>query len=181
MSDERVEPNTFNFWRNFAVDLIIWVAFAWYGLTRYDGPVVEAAAFALAGLLAWPLLEYLFHRYFLHGPWRLIRKDHSLHHGHPRVTRVTAWYAHPLTGLGVWAVLAGVSSGAVAALLMTGIYAGYTWFRIVHRVVHYHEETLAPRFLGTRLGLHEQHHDRPDRHFGVTTSFWDRVFGTFRA
>ena len=69
---------------------------------------------------------------------------------------------------------------ALAALLMTGLYAGYTWFRVIHRIVHFHAQTVAPRFFEHRLKLHALHHAHPDRHFGVTTSICDRLFGTFR-
>ena len=174
-----MESYSFNFWRNFVVDFVFGVALACYGLYA-SRSMVRGAGLLLAGFLAWPLLEYIVHRFVLHGPWRALRKDHTLHHGDPRMTRLTGWYAHPLTGIAVGAPIAALSSPAAAALIMSGILAGYAWFRVVHRIVHFHDDTLAPRLLGTRLSQHVRHHDQPDRLFGVTTSFWDRVFGTFR-
>lgn len=180
MLDPQREPYTFNLWRNFVVDLVLGAAFLSFGFVRHGGSAVSGAGLVLAGLLAWPLLEYLVHRYLLHGPWHALRKEHMLHHRDPRWERLTAWYAHPLAGIATGAVIWVFSSVAAAALLMAGVIAGYTCFRTVHRVVHFHAGTLAPRFFERRLAVHELHHDHPDRYYGVTTSFWDRVFGTFR-
>lgn len=180
MTNERDEPNTANFWRNFAVDVVIGAAFAWFGVTRYEGSPAVAAAIALGALAAWPLVEYLFHRYLMHGPVPVIRKAHTLHHEHPRMTLRTPWYAHLLVGIPMWAGFAAITSGPVAALLMVGMYAGYTQFRLVHRLVHHHAQTLPSRYFRNQLRVHAAHHARPDRLFGVTTSFWDHVFGTFR-
>lgn len=186
MISERVEPNEFNFWRNFVVDAAFAAAFAWFGATRHDGSPLQTGGLVLAGILSWPFFEYFTHRWLLHGPWRLVRKGHTEHHQHPKVTRVTGWYAHPLTGIGAGAILAAFSSPATGALLMSGIYVGYLWFRTVHRTVHYYEErlggeeSLGRRIFGTRLELHTEHHERPNGHYGVTTSICDRLFGTFK-
>lgn len=180
MLGHRVEGYAVNFWRNFVIDVAFGIAFLCFGSIRHNGSRASAAALVFAGFFAWPLLEYLVHRHVLHGPWHALRKHHALHHRDPQWERMTAWYAHPLTGLAVGAPLAALWSIPVALLLLAGFYAGYTWFRTVHRIVHFHGETVAPRFLGSRLSLHGLHHDYPDRLFGVTTSMWDRVFGTFR-
>jgi sterol desaturase/sphingolipid hydroxylase (fatty acid hydroxylase superfamily) len=177
--DERGRPNTVNFWGNFAIDLVVLAGFAWLGATRYPGARAGAAAFVVVGFFLWPFLEYWFHRWFLHGRISLFRKAHARHHGHPRVTVGAPWYAHTLLGLSLWAVLAAILSGAMSALLIAGVYTGYTWFRIMHRLAHYHPE-LGGRWwlLGRQLRFHEVHHFRPEVNFGVSTSIWDRVFGT---
>jgi sterol desaturase/sphingolipid hydroxylase (fatty acid hydroxylase superfamily) len=181
VTNERDEPNTANFWRNFAVDVAIGAAFASYGATRYEGSPAAAAALVLGTFAAWPLVEYLFHRYLMHGPVPVIRRAHALHHEHPRMTFTTPWFAHLLVGIPMWAGFAAITSGAVAALLMAGMYSGYTRFRLVHRLVHYHAQTFASRYFRNQLRAHAAHHARPDQLFGVTTSFWDHAFGTFRA
>lgn len=178
MNNERFEPNSSSFWRNFAVDVAVGIAFAWYGVTRYDGPRAAGVALMLAMLVAWPLIEYFFHRWLMHGPVPVIRKAHAEHHRHPRMTLMTPWYTHILVGVPMWAALAAITSGPVSALLTAGLYAGYTWFRLVHRIVHYHAQTLAPRFFEKQLRVHALHHARADWYFGVTTSFWDHVFKT---
>ena len=181
VNNERVSPNTRSFWRNFVVDVIVGIGFAWFGVTRYGGTALEAAALVLGTLVAWPLLEYLFHRWLMHGPVPVIRKAHEEHHAHPHMTPPTPWFAHLLVGVPLWAALAALTSGAVGALLTTGLYIGYTWFRFVHRMVHFHAHTVAARFMGRLLKRHAIHHARQNLLYGVTTQFWDRVFGTFTA
>ena len=66
-----------------------------------------------------------------------------------------------------------------ASGLAIGVMAGFFWYGVVHHAIHYRK----PRTLATRLLLatrrHAQHHyAREPGNFGVTTSFWDHVFGT---
>ena len=163
------------FWPNLAIDFSVGIVFAIFGITRFDGSPLHAAAIVLLAVIAWPLIEYVVHRWLMHGPIAAASREHLVHHARPDITFTTPPIAHLFVGLPSWAVLALMTSMSIAALLMAGVYAGFVWFRIVHRVVHFHPRV---RFFGHSLRVHELHHERPQRLFGVTTSFWDRVFGT---
>lgn len=56
--------------------------------------------------------------------------------------------------------------------LIAGLLAGFVVYSSVHHRLH------QDRNVAGLLSHHEAHHDRPDRNFGVTTRFWDRIFST---
>jgi sterol desaturase/sphingolipid hydroxylase (fatty acid hydroxylase superfamily) len=130
-----------------------------------------AACFA-AGLLVWSLAEYLVHRFVLHGRIAALRKYHAIHH------------KDPLDGNGVPIVVAIQISGAVLIALYAlagwlgfafgaGLAAGYAAYVTVHEGMHH---GWFPDFNDN----HEVHHTEWRFNYGVTTPFWDVVFGTFK-
>ena len=138
-----------------------------------------AASLALwlaAGWLAWPLLEYGIHGFLAHRLRTPVSPLHWGHHVQPaRVfTSPLAWV--PLTGallvLACWAL--GPARGAP---LVTGLLAGF--FRYEYR--HWRFHFRSPRSPRERLlrEHHLAHHFRNARAYhGVSTRFWDLVFGT---
>jgi len=132
-----------------------------------------------AGTGAWTLIEYLLHRFALHG-FPFLSQMHAGHHRAPRALIGTPSWISVLVLFGVVFLPAWrAGSLAVACGLTAGVAGGYVWYGIVHHVIHHRR----PRPLAVRLvGLvhyHLRHHyaTRPGN-FGVSTPFWDRVFGT---
>ncbi len=140
---------------------------------------------ALLGYLIWTLIEYFGHRYLFHaefpGTWgaRIHLLIHGVHHDHPndplRLVMPPLLSAPiMLAALLVGRLLFGVP--LVYPGLM-GFMLGYIAYDMVHYYVHHAE----PK---TRLGrslrrLHMLHHFRdPERGFGVSAPWWDKVFGT---
>lgn len=179
---QRIGASPLNYWATFVTDIAVGVGFAWLGTTRYPGSGPGAAVFIMAGIVAWPLFEYSLHRWILHGHISpAFRGDHARHHARPHETAGTPWLASTVIGILFWSLLAAVLSGPVAALVMSGFYVGYIYFVIVHRMQHYHPDVLSRWwFFGNQMRLHALHHEQPNGHFGITTSMWDRIFGTFR-
>jgi sterol desaturase/sphingolipid hydroxylase (fatty acid hydroxylase superfamily) len=180
---ERIAASPINYWATFVTDVAVGLTFAWLGATRYAGSTAGAAVYALAGIVGWPLFEYSLHRWVLHGRVSpAFRGEHARHHVHPRDIASTPWLVSTIIGVLFWLAFSVVLSGAAAALVMSGIYAGYMYFVVMHRMQHYNPELLSRWwFLGNQMRLHELHHEYPDMYFGITSSLWDRVFGTCKA
>ncbi len=132
----------------------------------------------LSCLALWTLLEYLLHRFvFHHVPY--IRDMHEQHHSDEREFIGTPiWISlvsHGTLGFLPVYLLAGFADASAASC---GLMLGYLWYVSVHHVVHHwhpaHSSYLYA--LKRRHALH--HHHDSERNFGVTSSFWDRVFGT---
>jgi sterol desaturase/sphingolipid hydroxylase (fatty acid hydroxylase superfamily) len=69
----------------------------------------------------------------------------------------------------------------VAAFLVFGLYAGYNYFALVHHWQHHRSKDFEGVAYWRRLGrLHHLHHHRQDVNFGISTTMWDRLFGTFQ-
>jgi sterol desaturase/sphingolipid hydroxylase (fatty acid hydroxylase superfamily) len=115
------------------------------------------------GLLAWTLAEYIAHRFVLHA---IAPVQHGIHHARPRdaVDKIfwQVWLA--------FAVLYPIVGGTV----MAGVLVAYAWYLLVHYCAH-HNSAVLPASV---LKHHLDHHRFANRNYGVTTRFWDRVFGT---
>lgn len=133
---------------------------------------------ALTGLLSWTLIEYLLHRFVLHG-LQPFKRWHAEHH-----TRPTALICAPTvlsaTLFFILVFLPALELGNLwaASALTWGVMTGYLVYAITHHAVHHWHGN--SQWLKKRKLWHALHHARgtqPGR-FGVSSSFWDRVWGT---
>jgi sterol desaturase/sphingolipid hydroxylase (fatty acid hydroxylase superfamily) len=138
------------------------------------------------GLLLWTLLEYGLHRFVFHVTprnavmGRMLDALHQQHHRMPRnavYLLVRTPYALGISSI-VAAILAAVTQNLFwTAGLMCGIWIGFLCYESVHYRVHL--TAAEGGWVGRRRRAHFDHHFRdPARRFGVTSSFWDSVFGT---
>lgn len=122
------------------------------------------------GLLLWTFYEYATHRWVAHGV-PIFREAHALHHKAQRDYIAL----HPLMTLAIYVLfwaLFGFGGGAISA----GFSAGYVFYSVLHTAFHYSAIEPGQRLYGLKL-RHALHH-RADCNYGVSTSLWDRVFGT---
>lgn len=155
-------------------------ALAWGGPQGEGWTLVGLAA---AGLATWTFLEYLLHRFVLHGlkPFSTL---HAEHHLRPNAlictpTVVSAGLILTLVFLPAWAIAADARQAGAMTL---GVVVGYLAYSIAHHATH-HWRGEGPWLL-RRKRWHALHH-RAYRvpgltpgHFGVTTLLWDRLFGS---
>jgi sterol desaturase/sphingolipid hydroxylase (fatty acid hydroxylase superfamily) len=170
------------------------VALLWAMLAVRAGPTSLGSSLGAsvlwlgAGLLAWTLFEYALHRWLMHSRnpalWRLLHQEHHAVRGmdipehrvlHPAVSVPVfvglLWLVHEVLG------------GPPAAAL--GFWAGYLAYEALHWL--HHDTALSEALDGVpwlrrRLAHHEGHHFRHARsNYGVLTSAWDRLLGTYRA
>jgi hypothetical protein len=134
---------------------------------------------AVAGLVGWTGLEYLIHRFILHGvpPFR---RWHAEHHARPTAficapTIFTALILGTLLFLPAWVV------GNVwnASALTFGVLCGYVAYAATHHAIHHWQATGA--WLRRRQRAHFIHHQaKSPCCFGVTNGIWDTACGTGR-
>jgi sterol desaturase/sphingolipid hydroxylase (fatty acid hydroxylase superfamily) len=177
---DRMIHSAANYWVGLLSDLVCALAFLIIGLHQFSGRVAPGVAAAILGFLAWGFIEYAIHRWILHGPATPARRAHARHHADG-----TALISTPLlvvmAGASItWALVALVVPARLAALLVFGIYSGYNYFALLHHLQHHRERDLA-RFAYLRRSerLHHIHHDRHVVNYGITTTIWDRLLGTF--
>jgi len=138
---------------------------------------VAMAVLTATGLVAWSLVEYLMHRFILHG-LEPFSTWHSKHHARP-----TALISSPtvlsasLISLLVFAPAALAATAWMAAALTLGVVAGYLAYALCHHGTHHwRAET---RWFKERKRWHALHHrDGGGQCYGVTFALWDRVFRT---
>jgi sterol desaturase/sphingolipid hydroxylase (fatty acid hydroxylase superfamily) len=178
---DRMVCSAVNYWVVMLSDLAAALAFLALGLNRFSGRWVVAGGVALVGFMSWGLLEYVVHRWVLHGPPSLARRGHAQHHAEPRALISTPLFVIMTGALAIWGLLGLVLPAGPAALLVLGLYAGYNYFALVHHWQHHRRTDLAcVAYLRRLERLHHLHHHRQVVNFGISTTIWDRLFGTFQ-
>jgi cyclopropane-fatty-acyl-phospholipid synthase len=177
---ERMVYSATNYWFVLLSDIVCAMAFLVVGLHQFSGPAVLGGAAVAVGFLAWGLIEYAIHRWVLHGPPTMARRGHARHHADARALISTPFLVVMAGASMMWALLAIVVPTGLAALIVFGSYSGYNYFALLHHLQHHREKDLA-RFTYWRTfeRLHHIHHDRHVVNFGITTTVWDRLLGTF--
>lgn len=136
------------------------------------------SACVLIGAAAWTAMEYGTHRFVLHG-LAPFSHWHATHHERPSAlicapTVVSAGLIGGLVFLPAWWVF-----GRWPAVALTqGVMIGYLFYTVIHHATH-HWPARYP-WLKSRKRWHALHHRRGEwpAYYGVTTSFWDHVFGS---
>jgi sterol desaturase/sphingolipid hydroxylase (fatty acid hydroxylase superfamily) len=131
----------------------------------------------VGGLLNATFVEYWSHR-LMHAGW-LIPRTHARHHQRRWGQGVLGEfrdYVLPSLPFGFAGFLVSFEAG-VALVSATIVYCAFAAWS--HQVQH----EMPERVFWMRQPTHAVHHYHNDWHhnFGITTSLWDRVFGTHRA
>lgn len=131
---------------------------------------------ALLGLASWSFVEYLIHGLLSHRFRTFVSPLHWGHHREPRAvfTSPLAWL--PILAL-LFALAASLAGAFVGGSFLLGLLAGFLHYEWFHWRIHFRN----PRSERERRlrAHHLAHHFRnPRAYHGVTTRFWDRVFGT---
>jgi len=139
------------------------------------GFLTPLLCFLLGGLL-WPLIEYAIHGFLAHRLRTFVSPLHWAHHEDPRAvfTSPAAWLPALLAvlGIAVWSM-----GGAAGTAFTAGAALGFARYEWLHWRIHFR----SPR--GAREQQRRAHHLAhhyvdPGAYHGVTTRFWDRVFGS---
>lgn len=150
-----------------------------------------AVAFFSAGCATWTLVEYLFHRYVLHGRFApgkgLIRKFlherldplHWDHHKRPfDGMHISGGLKDILPLFFVAAPVSFLFPVYTAPVVLAGAVQGYACEEWLHYALHFSYSRL-PLF--RRMKKYHLYHHSPrgiDKGYGITTRFWDGVFDT---
>jgi len=174
---EHMARSRVNYWLGYALDAIACVAFLVAGFA--EARVVPALASALAGLAGWTLWEYGFHRWLFHRDGSPLSLSHHAHHAAPRERNGLPFFVALLVAFALLACGRLLLPGPYALVFVGGVYLGYVHYSVLHHVQHATAAAFGPY---RRLRRHHMtHHRLVQANFGVTTSFWDRVFGSYRA
>lgn len=154
-------------------------------------------ALYVIGVFAWTLAEYLIHRYFFHWTpkspkvrkWvHRIHVDHHLRPEEETILNAGPLFAGPIALVFFalfWLTLTALGLREPAALggvFLSGVVLGHWVYEWVHYLCHVKKARKPPTgpWISGLRRYHSLHHfaDWKSR-YGVTTSFWDRVFGTY--
>ena len=133
--------------------------------------------YAGAGAATWTFVEYLVHRWLYHHvPY--FSDLHDMHHAEPD----TFIGAPPVIGVVLifalfYAPVATVNAVAASGAT-TGALIGYVGYMLVHHAAHFWNARHGTWLYEARRHHALHHFHSEECNFGITTSFWDHVFGT---
>ena len=119
----------------------------------------------IVGIILYSFAEYAIHRWILHGP---MIKQHAVHHRDPS-KNIHVPFMVMIPALLLVLLVAGFP-------LMLGILSCWIGSSLLHRRLHVGKPS-SPQIL--RLWhRHNGHHRKVTTNYGVTSMFWDALFGT---
>jgi sterol desaturase/sphingolipid hydroxylase (fatty acid hydroxylase superfamily) len=157
----------------------------WYSVARAGVGIFATLLLVAAGIATWSLMESWLHRTFFHWipklPWgeRLHFLVHGVHHNWPKDKyRLVMPPAVSITVFWIFMVTDTMLLGwTYNWAFQAGLTVGYMTYDLTHYYIHHFN----PK---SRYGLalkkhHMLHHFKDStRRFGVSSRFWDSVFGT---
>lgn len=176
-----------------------WVIYSLYiptcaFMVYYSYNSLKISGFTIAilffiAMLSWTLFEYFAHRFLFHFEAdskigkRLVYLFHGNHHEYPR-DRMRL-FMPPVPSILIAIVLFSIffslsyvftGTGNFAFVYFPGFVIGYLLYVSMHYAIHAYAP---PKFLKALWRNHHLHHYKyPEKGFGVSSVFWDRIFNT---
>ena len=145
----------------------------------------SCAALAVLGFVTWTLTEYWLHRtvFHLRIPGARGQRFHFLIHGvhHQWPKDRYRLVMPPAVSITLYCLFAGLFHQLLGPRWMWPFHSGFVAGYLVYDMSHYSIHHVRPRSAwGRMLRRHHMLHHFKDTHqrFGVSTMFWDWVFGT---
>ncbi|MBA2498976.1 MAG: sterol desaturase family protein [Chitinophagaceae bacterium] len=131
------------------------------------------------GWYCWTFAEYMIHRFWSHTKGNKSRLNsltrHQHHHSHPTEIRVTVFHRGCMFFTCLILLLTGIYIHFIF-FYIAGLMTGFSLFSLIHYILH---QSWAEKLFPALLEFHMVHHlKQPDRCFGVSVTWWDRVFKT---
>ncbi|MGX7668154.1 sterol desaturase family protein [Flavobacterium pedocola] len=150
----------------------------------YQIPGLITFSLFVSGMLYWTFFEYIAHRYIFHWVSENIRVQkvayvmHGNHHEYPRDR--DRLFMPPFPSLILSSTLFGLHYlilGDYNWAFFPGFMLGYLLYASMHYAIHAFEPPF--EFMKPLWRNHQMHHYRNEQlGFGVSNTFWDKVFGT---
>lgn len=142
------------------------------------------------GAAVWTFVEYTLHRFLFHlhpkhpSIKRLVFLFHGIHHAQPQCK--TRLVMPPIVSVPMAFIFYGLFSYLIGNLLsrshwvdpmVAGFIAGYLAYDLIHYATHHFP--MRSGILKSLKRHHMRHHFKePTQRFGVSSPFWDVLFGT---
>ncbi len=131
------------------------------------------------GWFTWTFIEYMLHRFRSHGKHEGVKSDHfnrhQNHHQHPTDIRVTFTQRVSMFLISILLFTGGLYINS-SILFAAGLFTGFFCFCQVHYFLH---QPWVKKVFPVLWKFHLVHHcKQPNSCFGVTITWWDRIFKT---
>jgi sterol desaturase/sphingolipid hydroxylase (fatty acid hydroxylase superfamily) len=176
--------------------LVIWglyipliVGMLYYSSFHLGLPFLKLASLFLSGMFLWTLFEYSIHRFAFHfiaeskRAQKFIYLIHGNHHEYPRDKE--RLFMPPVPSLilasAIFFSMYGIANLFDASINVFAFFPGFMLGYLIYGSMHYAIHAWNPpyRWMKPLWRNHHLHHYKNEQMgFGVSTTLWDRVFGT---
>ncbi len=155
-----------------------------HGYSKFYFMFPHIALLFMGGVLSWTFFEYLMHRFVFHyiahseKARRIIYIIHANHHEYPRDRE--RLFMPPVPSLVIAAFVFALQYGLLGNnvfIFFPGFLMGYLLYGTMHYAIH----ACNPPFRWMKplwRNHHLHHYKEQEKGFGVSTTIWDRIFGT---
>ncbi len=173
---------TINFsqWQCFAIYLLLISSFIYsIILLESKNRLFFHALLFFTGWLTYTFLEYIAHRFWMHGkenkhPGKSL-EQHMHHHRHPTELKITGRVRNKLLA-GNLLLIATVFAVDNYFTAFAGFYTGFVYYCFMHVFLH---KSWAKKIFPHLQMSHIHHHCKyPDRCFSTCFIWWDKLFNT---
>jgi sterol desaturase/sphingolipid hydroxylase (fatty acid hydroxylase superfamily) len=171
--------------------LIIWgmytpviIFLPWFGSGRYGFNGVFITFVFLAGVFFWTFFEYIIHRFAFH--WvsenpRTQRVAYVLHGNHHEFPRDRQRLFMPVIPSLIISSVVFIIMYAIMDVNVFVFFPGFLMGYLLYASMHYAIHAWNPPYKWLKpiwRNHHLHHYKNDDKGFGVSSHFWDKVFGT---
>jgi sterol desaturase/sphingolipid hydroxylase (fatty acid hydroxylase superfamily) len=158
--------------------------FLYHSFASLDYSVIRITLTFIGGIFCWTFFEYIMHRFIFH--WvaenerarKIVYVMHGNHHEFPRDKE--RLFMPPVPSLIIASLLFSLFYlviGSNIYMFFPGFIVGYLLYGSMHYAIHaWHPPYQWMKPLWRNHHLH--HYKNDHKGFGVSTTLWDRVFGT---
>ncbi len=164
------------------VPVLTWMMYYAHSTSSFSG--LQVFVWWISGIFFWTLFEYAAHRFLFHliteteRGKRIVYILHGNHHHYPRDKQ--RLLMPPVPSLLISSIvfsLQYLTLGKAAFFFFPGFILGYLTYGTMHYAIHAFNPPF--KFMKPLWRNHHLHHYKDqNKGFGVSTTLWDRVFGT---
>ncbi len=171
--------------------LVIWgiyspviIGFSYYAFLKFNFSLGKMSVLFILGMFSWTLFEYIMHRWVFHmvaeseKAMKIIYVMHGNHHHFPRDKE--RLFMPPVPSLILASLIFILLFAAMAQnafVFFPGFLLGYLMYGTTHYAIHAWNPPV--KWMKPLWRNHHLHHYKDDhKGFGVSTTIWDRLFGT---
>ena len=176
-------------WVIYAIYIPVCLYLLYYSYAEVRLPLTRIGGIFLLALFSWTLFEYVAHRYLFHYQptsklgQRIIYIFHGNHHEFPRDKDRLFMPPVPSVVFAaiIWCIIFSISylvfgTGVYVYAFFPGFMIGYLLYVSMHYAIHAFPPPKGMKALWRNHNLH--HYKDPEKGFGVSSSLWDKIFGT---